>query len=96
MERFAKLLLRQDRLGQTFSLNYKGNDMHPTYLGSVLSIATTVIVLIYLGIKTVEMATMKEPTVLVANRPILDSEIEEAGQMLLKDYGMYIAFDVLS
>ena len=50
---FANFILNQDRLGQGFSLNYRGNKTHRTWLGSVLSIATSVLVLVILVQKSI-------------------------------------------
>lgn len=90
--RLARFLLSQDRLGHRFSLNYKGKESHNTVLGTALSLAINILVLIILGQKAIDMHFMRDPTVQVNTRPIFKEEVDEVGLMHLRDYKMQIGF----
>ena len=65
MLRFLRLLLQLDRLGHSFSLNYKGKDTYQTMIGSLLTIASAVLVGILFVLKITEVIDMKDPKVQV-------------------------------
>ena len=81
MLKFLRLLLKLDRLGHTFSLNYKGEDTYQTILGSLLTIASTVLVGILFVHKVTEVIVMKDPTVQVHSQPIKKKEIDSLGEI---------------
>ena len=96
MKDLFHFLLSTDRLGSAFSLTFKGSTTHNTWCGMVLSLAISILVLIILGEKTLDLLFIREPTVQVNTRPILRKEVEDAGDMLLSDYQMNIGFVVLT
>ena len=96
MKGLFHLLLSTDRLGSAFSLTFKGSTTHNTWCGMVLSLAISILVLIILGEKTLDLKFMRDPTVQVNTRPILRKEVEDAGDMLLSDYQMHIGFVILT
>ena len=75
MASFTKFLLARDRLGHKFSLNYKGDESHKTWLGTSLSLFINILVLIILVEKTEELFLMRNPTVQVYTRPIFLEEV---------------------
>ena len=48
MRSFSKFLLSRDTLGHAYSLKYGGNDSYNTYVGAILSLGISVLVLIFL------------------------------------------------
>ena len=89
-------MLGQDRLGHHFSLNYKGVDTHQTRLGAVLSIGIKILVLIILGVNTIDLIWMTDPDSSVNMRAIFKEEVEEAGQINFGKHKMHIGFAVQS
>ena len=82
----GSFLLRWDRLGHPFALNYKGETSHQTRLGAFLSIGISLLVLIILLQKTIELVNMTDPNVQLNSRSIFQEEVEEAGLVSLDDY----------
>ena len=96
MKSFYRFLLSTDRLGNAFSLTFKGSTTHNTVLGMIVSLAISTLVLIILGEKTLDMFFMREPGIQVNTRPILRKEVEDAGDVLISDYQITIGFVVLT
>ena len=92
MPSFTKFLLGRDRLCHPFSLNYGGSDTHKTWLGTGLSLVINVLVLIILAQKIDEVVNMNDPEVQVYTRPILKSEVDEAGQVNFAKHRLNIGF----
>ena len=86
MLRFLRLIRKFDRLGHKFSLNYKGEDMFQTILGSLLTIASTVLVGILFVHKITEVIDMKDPTVQVQSQPFKKEEVNGLGAINLGEH----------
>ena len=85
MKAFANFLLGQDRLGHRFSLNFKGRETHNTWFGTLISLIITILVLIILSEKTLDMILMRDPSVQLSRRSMLRDEVEDAGVVKLSD-----------
>ena len=92
MKNFAHFLLGQDRLGHRFSLNFKGRESHNTWFGTIISLTVTVLVLIILSEKTLDMVFMRDPSVQLSRRPMLKEEVEDTGTVNLSDLHLKIGF----
>ena len=79
MFRFAKFLLAYDRLGHSFNLNYRGSQKYSTWFGTLLTLTIYVLVIIILVNKSVDLVTMKVPTVQIFKRPLFKEEVEKTG-----------------
>ena len=75
MERFTSFLLARDRLGHRFSLSYKGRESHSTWLGTALSVTISILVLVILGVKLIEMVYMTDPDIQLYKRQIFQEEV---------------------
>ena len=85
MERFTRLVLAQDRLGHRFNLNYKGKESYNTWFGTLLSLVVNLLVLTIFLDKATEVFNMNDPDVSVNSRPLFKEELEEIGEINLKD-----------
>ena len=75
----------RDTMGYGLALNFKGVEMHKTYLGAFLSLVINFIVL-FVGITKVhEMLSMSEPSIISLDRSLLRSELNERGEINLHD-----------
>ena len=59
-----KFLRDRDNFGFLFSLNYKGDETHQTYLGAIVSLAIKVVVLLQLINLMIAMIQMSEPAII--------------------------------
>ena len=64
-------------MGHPISLNFKGNEKHPTILGSFCSLTIIVLVFIQLALKSVDMVYMNDPSIQSYSRPMYPSENKE-------------------
>ena len=62
----------------------------------MLSIGIKMLVLVILGVKTIELFWMTDPDVQVSTRAIFKEEVEEAGKIFLGKHKMHIGFAVTS
>lgn len=96
---FLSFLLARDNLGHPVTLNYKGNDNHPSCCGAILTISIKIMVLFYCLQEASEMVSMGNPAVQSYERPLYEHEVEELGEMVFGDYhynfGVYLySFDM--
>ena len=73
-------------MGHPIKLHYKGNESHPTVLGSLCSIGIIALVLVQLVLKSIDLVYMNDPSITSFTRTLYQSESEEYGQMSLHDY----------
>ena len=86
MLKFFRYLLKLDRLGHKFSFNYEGEDTYQTYLGTLLTVVSSVLVGILFVDKITEIIEMKDPTVQVYSRSIYKKEVDNLGEINLGQY----------
>ena len=67
MHSLFRFVLAKERLGHPFSLNHKGSETHNTWLGTVLTLAINVLVLIILAEKTIDLFLMRDPAVTITS-----------------------------
>ena len=86
MLKFFRYLRKLDRLGHKFSFNYEGEDTYQTYLGTLLTVVSSVLVGILFVDKITEIIEMKDPTVQVYSRSIYKKEVDSLGEINLGQY----------
>ena len=86
MLKFFRYLRKLDRLGHKFSFNYEGEDTYQTYLGTLLTVVSSVLVGILFVDKITEIIEMKDPTVQVYSRSIYKKEVDNLGEINLGQY----------
>ena len=67
-------------------MNYKGSDTFPTKLGAFLSIGLSILVLIDLAVKTLDMVKMNDPSIVSYERPLYTHELDELGTLQSAEY----------
>ena len=90
MKFLSSFLMSRDVLGHPLSVNYKGSDTFQTKLGAFISIGVQMAVLAQLVLKSLDMFNMSDPSILAYQRPIYQAELDDLGDVNLKEYGMHI------
>ena len=57
----VNFLLARDKTGHPISINYKGNEAHPSILGTLITIAIYVLVGLQLFNRTIALFEMSDP-----------------------------------
>ena len=75
----SQLILSRDSLGHAHSLKYQGSDKYNTYVGAVISIAISILVLVFLTQKVTSLISMSEPTIEFHERLLYEDDVSTFG-----------------
>ena len=89
---FLDFLRSMDLFGHHFNITYKGSDSHKTWFGTILTLIISLLVLLVLTEKTLDMVFMRNATIQINERPIFKNEVDDAGIVNLSDLDLQIGF----
>ena len=75
----SQLILSCDSLGHAHSLKYQGRNKYNTYVGAFISIAISILVLVFLTQKVISLIGMSEPTIEYHQRYLYEDEVNSFG-----------------
>ena len=79
MRNFRQFLLSRDSLGHAYSLKYQGSDRYNTYVGAIISITISALVIVFLTQRLTSLIGMSEPTIEFHERILYEDEINTFG-----------------
>ena len=76
---FRQFLLSRDSFGYAYSLKYQGGDKYNTYVGAIISISISVLVLVFLTQRVTSLINMSEPKTEFHERILYKDELSTFG-----------------